>query len=426
MALSQADNGSPFTCDADRAFFYDLYEKYSAVIYRFLLRNIGKDICLAEDLTQEVFLRALEHIEKLRKHPFPIGWLQTVARNLSHDHWRAATRAPAMEALEEESSHEYAAYGGEKLFGLDATLIDKDFSSKVHALFMSLPVRHRQAIGMWGYKNYTYQQAADRLGISVSAYGSLLYRAHTMFQKLIVSEILGLDTRFLTKADYAGLSKWIPTISEDALDSLRLKLKMSFEHDLPPRRSAHQAFHTRLDHAVVDMARLRPNFIVADFGMGTGELMCAVSSQVRAVEGFDYSAHMCHTARQNLSRGGVNNAVVHQTDIRQLEDDAPRYDVAFCKMVLHHTENPGLLIKKMAAVIQPGGRLILADLAKHNCHRLVTDRNDLWYGFDKKSLERFFRQAGFQRITIIINEKDSVAFEGTGTRICSIVAMGEK
>src|SRR5215468_5680959 len=40
----------------------------------------------AEDVAQDVFLKAYERFDELRDHPGAGGWLRTVARNLSLNH----------------------------------------------------------------------------------------------------------------------------------------------------------------------------------------------------------------------------------------------------------------------------------------------------------------------------------------------------
>ncbi|MBT6253924.1 sigma-70 family RNA polymerase sigma factor [Candidatus Uhrbacteria bacterium] len=68
--------------------FQKLYTTLFDPIYRFIYFRVGGDVEVAEDLTSEVFMKALEHIEKLDEDNHPKAWLYTVARNKLKNHYR--------------------------------------------------------------------------------------------------------------------------------------------------------------------------------------------------------------------------------------------------------------------------------------------------------------------------------------------------
>lgn len=79
--LQFAKNGDP---DA----FGEIYERHVNLIFGFLYANLDNRLD-AEDLTEEVFLRALDAIPDFRNTgvPFP-AYLVRVARNALYDHYR--------------------------------------------------------------------------------------------------------------------------------------------------------------------------------------------------------------------------------------------------------------------------------------------------------------------------------------------------
>jgi RNA polymerase sigma-70 factor, ECF subfamily len=80
--VSRAQNG-------DKDAFTLLYQEYVHPIYRYIYVRVGNHTEQAEDLTQEVFLRALKNIERYRYHGKPFGsWLFRIAHNLVIDHYR--------------------------------------------------------------------------------------------------------------------------------------------------------------------------------------------------------------------------------------------------------------------------------------------------------------------------------------------------
>jgi RNA polymerase sigma-70 factor (ECF subfamily) len=72
--------------DADA--FGDLYERYLALIYRYVFYRVN-DVAEAEDLTEQVFLKAWEALDhyQLREVPFS-AWLYRIAHNVVVDRHR--------------------------------------------------------------------------------------------------------------------------------------------------------------------------------------------------------------------------------------------------------------------------------------------------------------------------------------------------
>ncbi len=66
--------------------------EYRPRVYRHLLA-MTRDPALADDLTQETFLRAVSHIGQLRHGDAALGWLYRIATNVVVDHARRARGA---------------------------------------------------------------------------------------------------------------------------------------------------------------------------------------------------------------------------------------------------------------------------------------------------------------------------------------------
>lgn len=70
----------------DRAAFASLYRRYGTVIHAVLLTRVRHPD--ADDLTQEVFLKAMERLNGLRKPEAFAPWLFAIARRLAVDYAR--------------------------------------------------------------------------------------------------------------------------------------------------------------------------------------------------------------------------------------------------------------------------------------------------------------------------------------------------
>lgn len=83
--VSRAQNG-------EREAFALLYQEYFEQIYRYTYLRIGQ-VQQTEDLTQEVFLKALDGISSYRHTGAPFGsWLFRIAHNLIIDYYRKSKK----------------------------------------------------------------------------------------------------------------------------------------------------------------------------------------------------------------------------------------------------------------------------------------------------------------------------------------------
>ncbi len=70
-----------------------IYEMYMVQVYRFIYRHVGNRED-AEDLTAQVFLKAIRSLDRARDEESIRGWLFQTARTTLADHWRQFYRTP--------------------------------------------------------------------------------------------------------------------------------------------------------------------------------------------------------------------------------------------------------------------------------------------------------------------------------------------
>ena len=75
----------------DAQAFGALYEQHVDRVYAYIAHRVGNRAD-AEDLTEDVFLRALVHLNRFRWRGSLLPWLLTIARSLVADHWRRRSR----------------------------------------------------------------------------------------------------------------------------------------------------------------------------------------------------------------------------------------------------------------------------------------------------------------------------------------------
>jgi RNA polymerase sigma-70 factor, ECF subfamily len=100
------EHDSPFSMILDRARSLDkqalglLYERYLAIVYRFVYLRVG-DTHVAEDLTADVFFSVVAHIQQLHatdELTFA-AWILRIARNTVLAHFRTMRAQPPTESV---------------------------------------------------------------------------------------------------------------------------------------------------------------------------------------------------------------------------------------------------------------------------------------------------------------------------------------
>ena len=73
--------------EGDAGAFEELYRRHKGSLFRFVLRSI-RDRAVAEELYQEIWLRAIEARARYEVQAKFTTWLYTIARHRLVDHWR--------------------------------------------------------------------------------------------------------------------------------------------------------------------------------------------------------------------------------------------------------------------------------------------------------------------------------------------------
>ena len=137
--------------------FEALYDRYGTLVYSTALRVV-RDAQLAEDITQEVFLRLWRRPDRYapQRGRF-VTWLLTVARNRAIDQIRARGRRRLHETAGEELGRALPTDEGQDL-ALTAQLADE--RQEVRRALAGLPPEQRRVIEMAYYGGYALHEIA--------------------------------------------------------------------------------------------------------------------------------------------------------------------------------------------------------------------------------------------------------------------------
>jgi RNA polymerase sigma-70 factor (ECF subfamily) len=147
----------------------------------------------AEDISQDVFLRAYQTFDNLRSSPKAGGWLKTVATNLSLNHltrhrkrWRLFSEVFSDDSREEELESAAAVFGT-ALAELEAD----ERRARVEQALERLPDHQRIPLVLYHYEEMPYQDIADRLGISLAKVKTDILRGRVAMAGLLAEGGLG-------------------------------------------------------------------------------------------------------------------------------------------------------------------------------------------------------------------------------------------
>jgi RNA polymerase sigma-70 factor, ECF subfamily len=150
--------------------FDALFEQYERQVFGYLWRITG-DQQLASDLSQETFLRAWQHFDRISTYQSPIGWLLRVATNLAlNAQRRRFTRVGVPLRLDAERSP--AASDPAARVALD---------DLVHRTLLGLPTKMRAGLVLREVYGLSFEEVARTLNLTHAAAKMLLSRAREQF-----------------------------------------------------------------------------------------------------------------------------------------------------------------------------------------------------------------------------------------------------
>ena len=154
--------------------FEELVRLYQADVWRFAY-HMTRDRALAEDVTQEAFLRAFRFVRGFRGDSRFSSWLFRIARNCAVD----AIRARRLEEVRDPPERPLAAGAAEA-------------RAELHAALAAVSEEHREPFLLIEVFGLSYREAADVLGVRVGTVKSRMHRARAaMMRALAVEEDTG-------------------------------------------------------------------------------------------------------------------------------------------------------------------------------------------------------------------------------------------
>ena len=155
----------------DRAAFEEVYTAYLPKVYNYVCYRVG-DVTAAEDITAEVFERALTYLQTYRADRGAFStWIFTIAHNLVVNHLRSRKRRLAEFSFESMSATAAGDVSPEQ------ATTDAEQLRQLRAGIQRLPEQQQEVLAMKFGGGMSNQEIAVAMRLKPNHVGVLLYRA---------------------------------------------------------------------------------------------------------------------------------------------------------------------------------------------------------------------------------------------------------
>ncbi|HUV47319.1 MAG TPA: sigma-70 family RNA polymerase sigma factor, partial [Candidatus Bathyarchaeia archaeon] len=159
-----------------------LYQAYESQLMNFILKKIGnrKD---AEEILQDTFVSALDSLPLFSFKSSLLTWLCSIARHETADFYRRKklktiifSRLPFLKKIIDQA------------LGPELTLQEKQAKARIYHTFRNLSEGYSQILRLKYIDGLTMAQIAKKLGTTIKAVESRLFRARLAFQEEYINQ----------------------------------------------------------------------------------------------------------------------------------------------------------------------------------------------------------------------------------------------
>lgn len=165
---------------------------YQNMVFSTAVRLVGNE-AEAEDVSQEVFLKAYERYEDLKHSATVGGWLKTVTRNLCLNHltryrarWRFFSEMVSDRDGDDESVPEWAAPEVH-----DQQVAAGDHRQLLEGALRKLPEAQRVPLVLYHFDDMSYEEIAVQLRVSLSKVKTDIHRGRDTLRKKLKLTLAG-------------------------------------------------------------------------------------------------------------------------------------------------------------------------------------------------------------------------------------------
>ena len=157
---------------------YEFFDRHYSRVRAFI-RSIVREDWIAEDLTQEVFIRAFNHLPDLKDRSRAKAWLFRIAKNMCTDYFRQARGERRNDSSPLDPSLVACSSRQERAFE------QQEMTECVQNHFQLLPENLRTVLWLFDVDGFTHKEIAEILDIDVANVKVRLHRARKKMRKIL-------------------------------------------------------------------------------------------------------------------------------------------------------------------------------------------------------------------------------------------------
>jgi RNA polymerase sigma-70 factor, ECF subfamily len=164
----------------ERALFEILMRRHNQRIYRIvrgILRNDGE----AEDVMQDAYVRAYQHLAQFEGRSSFVTWLSRIAMHEAFARVQRQQRQTSLESEYRSDDMKFASPSNSP----ERQAANAELGMALEAAILSLPQKYRSVVILRDVEELTTAEAASTLEISEDAIKVRLHRAHAMVRRAL-------------------------------------------------------------------------------------------------------------------------------------------------------------------------------------------------------------------------------------------------
>jgi RNA polymerase sigma-70 factor, ECF subfamily len=167
--------------------YRELVKRFERPVYSLILRMV-QDSASAEDLAQEVFVKAFRRLETYDPQWKFSSWLFKIAHNATIDHLRRGTpETVPLEAEEDDRGSLAAVLADETVEDPLAAAQRRDLGRSLERAISLLRPEYRQAVLMFYAHGASYQEICEVTGLPLGTVKTNLHRARKELAEAMIS-----------------------------------------------------------------------------------------------------------------------------------------------------------------------------------------------------------------------------------------------
>ena len=173
--------------NGDGSAFRQLFEAYKTPLLNFIYRYC-QDRRVAEELSQEVFLRVYKTVLSYRPEARFSTWLYRIATNICLNEIRTGKYRHELEIIDRQGGEEgklFEVVDRHSIAKTDDKILEEEKQQAVRDAIAELPEKQRVALILSTYEQLSYKEIGKRLSCSEGAVKSIIHRA-----KIAIRDIL--------------------------------------------------------------------------------------------------------------------------------------------------------------------------------------------------------------------------------------------